>query len=133
MRFLSNLCNVGAGAVPAIVVAIPLAASAANFAGTWAFTGSLNYHGASTTTAPVCVLRQSGNVLAGTCKGPNFSGPANGTVNGRSIVLQWRGSNAAGVRAVAVMRGTWGADGVVRGTITSTGWPAAGILTGQKM
>jgi hypothetical protein len=31
------------------------------------------------------------------------------------------------------MRGTWGADGVVRGTITSTSWPAAGILTGQKM
>jgi hypothetical protein len=133
MRFLSPLRNLAAAAALVAVTALPLAADAANFAGTWAFTGSLNYHGKSSTTAPVCTLRQSGNTLAGSCKAPNFAGPATGTVSGRSIVLQWHATNAAGLKAVATMRGTWGADGVVRGTITSTSWPAAGILTGQKM
>lgn len=133
MRFLPTLRSLAAAAALVAVAAVPLAADAANFAGTWSFTGSVNYHGKSSTTAPVCQLRQSGNALAGSCKAPNFAGPVSGTVSGRSIVLQWSATNAAGFKALATMKGTWGADGVVRGTITSTSWPVPGVLTGQKM
>lgn len=133
MRLVSTVRNLAAATAIAAVAALPLAAGAANFAGTWAFTGSLNYHGTTSTTAPVCMLRQSGNVLAGSCKAPNFAGPMTGTVSGRNVVLQWHATNAAGFKAVATMRGTWGADGVVRGTMTSMSWPATGIFTGQRM
>ena len=113
-------------------VALPVAASAAGFAGTWSFTGTFTYRGSTYVTSPVCVLRQSGNALAGTCKGPNAIGPASGMVSGRSIMLQWHATNKTGHSGISTMRGTWGADGVVRGTITSTSTPGTGILTGQK-
>ncbi len=133
MHLLSMLRISAAAAAFAAVAALPLAASAASFAGTWTFTGTFAYRGASYVTAPVCVLRQSGNALAGSCKGPNAIGPANGSVNGRSIMLQWHATSTAGRSGVATLKGTWGADGVVRGTITSTSAPGVGVLTGQKV
>jgi len=121
----------------ALFVASPLAVQAATFAGTWAFTGTFVEKGGMYVTAPVCVLRQTGNMLAGSCKGPNAIGSANGTVNGRTIVLQWHAvsTNAAtrGRGGVSTLKGTWGSDGVVRGTIVSTSTPGTGVLTGQKV
>lgn len=132
MRLLSTLRTSAAVAGLVATIALPLTASAANFAGTWSFTGTFVGRGVTYTTAPVCVLRQSGNALAGTCKGPNAIGPANGTVNGRVIMLQWHATSNAGKSGVATMRGTMGADRVVRGTITSTSVSGVGNLTGQR-
>ncbi len=136
MRVFRTLRSLSLPLAVALAVA-PLAAEAASFAGTWTFTGTFVYRGAAYVTAPVCVLRQSGNELAGTCKGPNAIGSANGMVNGRAITLQWHAisTNPAtkGRGGTSTLRGTWGADGVVRGTIVSTSTPGTGILTGQKI
>ncbi|HEX3466717.1 MAG TPA: hypothetical protein VHT05_01300 [Candidatus Elarobacter sp.] len=132
MRLLSTLRTPAAVAALVAAAALPIAASAASFAGTWTFTGTFVLKNASYVTAPVCVLRQTGNALAGSCKGPNAIGSANGVVSGRTIMLQWHAIGKKG-SGVATMKGTWGADGVVRGTITSTQVPGVGTLTGQKV
>jgi hypothetical protein len=133
MRVLTKHRFARALAALAVFVTFPLAAQAASFAGTWTFTGTFSQNGGTYVTAPVCMLRQTGNLLAGSCRGPNAIGSANGTVNGRTIVLQWHATNAMGKSGVSTMRGTWGADGVVRGTIVSTSTPGTGVLTGQKV
>ncbi len=136
MRTLTTFRSTAVAAL-ALFVASPIVAEAASFAGTWTFTGTFVQNGGTYVTAPVCVLRQTGNALAGSCKGPNAIGSANGLVNGRAITLQWHAisTNPAtrGQGGVATLRGTWGADGVVRGTIVSTSTPGTGVLTGQKM
>jgi hypothetical protein len=133
MRVMTTLRSLAAPTALALAFAAPIAAEAANFAGTWTFTGTFVYRGSSYVTAPVCVLRQSGNALAGSCKGPNAIGSASGTVNGRAFTLQWHAIANTGRTGVSTLKGTWGADGVVRGTITSTSAPGIGVLTGQKV
>ena len=137
MRAVTTFRYPAALAAFALSIAVPIAADAASFAGTWSFTGTFVEKGATFVTAPVCVLRQTGNTLAGSCKGPNAIGSANGTANGRAITLQWHAisTNPAtkGRTGVSTLKGTWGADGVVRGTIVSTSTPGTGVLTGQKM
>jgi len=117
--------------------AAPLAASAANFAGTWAFTGTTVMRSATFVTSPVCLFRQMGDRLAGSCKGPNAIGSADGMVNGNAFVFQWHtiatSGPSKGRTGTATFKGTWNADGVVRGSVTSTSAPGTvGVLTGQK-
>lgn len=69
-----------------LALSTPLAAGAANVAGSWSFSGAM---APVETIAPVCVFRQSGNVIAGSCKGPAGIASAQGTVSGSSIVFQW--------------------------------------------
>lgn len=126
-----------AGALLAFALAAAAAgtAGAANFAGTWTVSGVLG-NPVVATSAPVCVFRQAGNAISGTCKGPNGIGAAAGSVNGRAILWRWRviATNANGLAGIATYRGTWGSDGVVRGNWTHSARPGAwGTFTAQKL
>jgi hypothetical protein len=110
-------------------------ADAADFAGTWSVSGRLG-NPVVATSAPVCVFRQTGNAISGTCKGPNAIGSVDGSVNGRAIFWQWHtiATNAFGLNGTATYRGAWGSDGVVRGTWTHSRRPGYyGPFTAQKV
>ena len=107
-------------------------ADAANFAGTWTFSGMM----ANAHSSPVCVFRQAGSKISGSCKGPNGIGSAAGTVNGTAILFQWHviPTNRLGLGGVATYHGRWGSDGVVRGTWTHSAVPReVGTFSGQKL
>jgi hypothetical protein len=107
-------------------------ASAANFAGTWTFSAIMP----NARTTPVCVFRQVGSRISGSCKGPNGIGSASGIVNGNAILFSWSHipTNAIGMRGTATYHGVWGSDGVVRGTwVDSAIRGESGTFTGQKI
>ena len=86
MRRRSTLRSASAFFGFAIAVTTPILAGAANFGGSWDFRGTML---PVETIAPVCVLRQSGSVIAGSCKGPAGIGSAQGSTSGSRVVLQW--------------------------------------------
>jgi hypothetical protein len=119
----------------AIVASSASIADAANFAGTWSVSGRLG-NPVVATSAPICVFRQSGNAIAGSCKGPNGIGSADGAVNGRAIIWRWHviATNSMGLHGTATYRGVWGSDGVIRGTWTHSRRPGyQGPFTAQKL
>ena len=114
----------------ALLFSLPAVVQAANFSGTWAASGTLGRQGSGVfvSTAPVCVFRQRGNAVSGTCKGPNAIGSALGAVRGFSIEWQWHdiATNPRGISGIATFRGTLGSDGVIRGDWTFS--PAPGYV-----
>jgi|SRR5450755_915759 hypothetical protein len=119
----------------AILVISPRIADAANFAGTWAVNGIMG-DPVFATIAPVCVFKQDGNKITGSCKGPNGLGSAEGAVDGEKIVWHWYriATNSVGVDGTATLKGVWGSDGVLRGTWTDSAAPdAGGTFTAQKL
>jgi hypothetical protein len=88
------------------------------------------------TSAPVCVFRQGGNAISGSCKGPNGIGSADGSVNGSAIYWRWHiiATNSRGLAGIATYHGVWGSDGVLRGTWTHSARSGAyGTFTAQKL
>ncbi|HEX3466735.1 MAG TPA: hypothetical protein VHT05_01390 [Candidatus Elarobacter sp.] len=114
-----RLALVSALAASGLLAAPPSpAAAAAGFAGTWSISGTLASHGVIGKVSPVCVFRQSGDVIAGTCRGPNGIGSASGVVNGNRIQFSWHSvrTTSIGVTGTETFHGTLGGDGVVRGS-----------------
>ena len=134
---IAKLVYASALAAFALVASAPAPADAANFAGTWAVSGTIFSGGVVVaTSAPVCVFRQSGNAISGSCKGPNGIGSADGSVNGRAIAWRWHiiATTSIGLAGIATYRGVWGSDGVVRGTWTHSRRPgASGPFTAQHL
>jgi hypothetical protein len=119
----------------AIVASSASIANAANFAGTWAVSGTLG-NPTVATSAPVCVFRQNGNAISGSCKGPNGIGSAVGSVNGRAILWRWNiiATTSMGLAGTATYHGVWGSDGVIRGTWTHSRRPGYyGPFTAQHL
>lgn len=104
----------------ALAVSAPLVAGAANFAGSWSFSGASR----AETIAPVCVFRQSGSVIAGSCKGPAGIGSAQGSVNGSSIMFQWTRIATSRLQrnSVVTFRGVSNGS-TMRGTFTDSADP----------
>jgi hypothetical protein len=104
---------------------------AANFSGTWSVSGTMTSATSIAKVSPVCTLRQSGDALSGTCRGPNGVGAATGELNGARILFQWHvaRTNSIGMSGVATFHGALGPDGVIRGTWTFSGFPATGTFT----
>jgi hypothetical protein len=135
MNVIAKLRYAGALVGFALVASSAGIADATNFAGTWTVAGTLG-NPVIATSAPVCIFRQGGNAISGTCKGPNGIGSADGSVNGRAIYWRWHiiATNPNGLAGIATYRGVWGSDGVVRGTWTHTARPGVGgIFTAQKL
>jgi hypothetical protein len=111
-------------------------ADAANFTGTWSFNGTIVFRNGYSNASPICILRQAGSNISGTCKGPNGIGAAAGIVNGNAILLRWNHipTTSLGLRGIATFHGAWGADGVIRGTWMDTALGSAvGNFTAQKV
>jgi hypothetical protein len=120
MNFSNTLRYASASLGLALIVSIPQLAGAANFAGSWSFSGSSR----AETIAPVCVFRQSGNVIAGSCKGPAGIGSASGTANGGAIVFQWTRIATSRLQrnSVVTLRGVSNGS-AIRGTFTDSADP----------
>lgn len=137
MNMIAKIGYAGALAVFAVVGSAAAPADAASFAGSWAVSGTL-FAGSVVvgTSAPVCVFRQSGNTIAGSCKGPNGIGSVDGSVSGRAIVWRWHviATTSIGLAGIATYRGVRGIDGVVRGSWTHSRRPgASGPFTAQHV
>jgi len=118
----------------ALAVSIPGVASAANFAGVWSFSGAMG-NPAVETIAPVCVFRQSGDTLTGSCKGPAGIGSVTGGgVNGVRMTFRWNriATSAAQRNGVITFFGVAGASGI-RGTWTDSYRPGGvGVFVGRR-
>jgi hypothetical protein len=122
-------------AVCALVMLAPLMARADNFAGTWAVSGTLG-DPVVARVSPVCVFKQDGDALQGSCKGPNGLGAASGAVDGAKITFQWNhvATTSQGMTGTSTFKGVLGGDGFVRGTWITSGIPNAwGTFTMQRV
>ena len=132
MNLPIKLRSAGALAGFALILSNSGIAEAANFAGSWAVAGTMR-NGA--TTAPVCVFRQVGNKVAGTCKGPSGIGSAAGVVSGSAIVWRWNRIATARIQVngIVIYKGVWGAAGL-RGTWTDSASPGyVGTFSARKV
>jgi hypothetical protein len=88
------------------------------------------------TIAPVCVFRQSGNTLAGSCKGPAGIGSVTGGgVNGARITWRWNriATSSAQVNSVVTFFGLLGPRGIT-GTFKDSYRPGGtGVFSGYKV
>lgn len=99
-------------------------ASADGFAGTWTVHGVLGNPPVAQAT-PVCVFRQAGDRISGTCRGPNGIGAADGVASGNTIIWHWHiiATTSVGMPGVATFSGTLDPDGYIRGTWRHSSMP----------
>lgn len=137
MKLLTKLCLMSFFAGTALGFTVLGAAAGSNFAGTWAIHGQMGDENGGMWISPVCTLKQDGNEIHGTCKGPNAFGTASGAVDGEKILLTWKraATNSIGHDSISTLKGTLGDDGIIRGTWTDTLAPEdlTGDWTGQKV
>jgi hypothetical protein len=110
-------------------------ADGANFAGTWAITGTLVGDGGKETIAPTCTFKVSGEQLSGSCKSGNAMGSIDGSVSGSSIVWHWDRIATAdtNVDATLTFRGQVGDDGILRGEFKDSNYgDNVGTFVGLK-
>jgi len=126
-------------AVATLTALAPLAAAAQaqapDLSGAWQITGEINAGAATAKAAPLCTLKQTGAQLSGGCEGPRAKGTATGLISGRHVAWQWHATSKAiiGVSGLTSFDGDLGADGVIRGTWTTTQLPGAkGTFSAQR-
>jgi len=123
MRVITSLCAV----LAASLAAAPIAANAADFAGTWKVNGSMKQPRGALVLDAVCQFQQAGVVLRGACKGPTGEGPALGKLISPTKV-EWQcdvtPTAPDGFRGAIRFDGVMGADGVVRGEFAISTAPA---------
>jgi hypothetical protein len=136
MKLIARICLASAVVGFALFLFTPGIAQASNFAGTWAVSGALG-DPVIATTAPVCVFKQDGNKISGSCKGPNALGSAEGAIDDNIIVWHWDriATNEAQVDGTVTFGGKLGSDGVIRGEWKDSAAPddAVGTITAQKV
>ena len=122
----------------AAVITSPAMINAANFAGTWAVSGSMDTPDGAMRVSPVCAFKQDGDRITGTCKGPSYLGSVEGAVDGEHIVWHWYGIAKNDVQTPNVtttFKGELGDDGFIRGVWTNSIVPegASGEFTAQRV
>jgi hypothetical protein len=112
----------------------PSVAAAANFAGSWAISGTIGNPVIATAT-PNCTFQQNGVTISGSCEGPGSKGPVDGVVDGSTIVWHWHmvAKTSTGFGGVATFTGALGPDGNISGTWThSAVTGVTGTFTAQR-
>jgi hypothetical protein len=135
MRGIVKL-GVGAAIGLALAISSPARADEVDFSGAWSVSGRIITGNLLTYVSPVCVFRQAGDQLTGSCKGPNGAGSASGVIDGADISWQWHmiATTAVGLNGLSTFRGTLGRDRVIRGSWTFSHLPnASGGFTAQRM
>jgi hypothetical protein len=108
------------------ILGLSAVAQAASYAGSWVLRGAIMGRGTYIETiAPVCVFRQDGDEIQGTCKGSAGLGSVEGAVDGSTIVFHWNriGTTSEQFTSTLTFKGVWGADGIIRGEWTDTAFP----------
>ena len=98
-----------------------------DFSGKWSLSGQIIAGRTLMSFAQICDLKQTGDQLAGPCRGPNGSCSAVGVVNGSAVDLTCRttNTNAPNLAGVSTFHGALGADEIVRGSCGHSRFPGA--------
>jgi hypothetical protein len=98
-----------------------------DFSGKWSLSGQLVAGRMFMSFAQICDLKQTGDQLAGPCRGPNGGCSAVGVVNGASVDLTCRTSytDSPNLAGVSIFHGALGGDEIVRGSCTHSRFPGA--------
>jgi hypothetical protein len=123
----------------AFLAICPGLARAADFGGSWSVSATRTVaanrgDSALETASPVCVFKQTGNAVTGSCKGPAAVGAADGTVSDQTIIWHWHriAVTWGGATGTATFTGARGPDGVISGTWTDdTGRGGNGVFTAR--
>ncbi|HLJ83612.1 MAG TPA: hypothetical protein VKT51_05510 [Candidatus Eremiobacteraceae bacterium] len=133
MRPAATACMASALSGLAILISAN-AAAAANFAGTWAVSGTIGNPVIALAT-PNCTFKQDGDTISGACEGPGSKGTADGVVDGTTIVWHWHAvaKTKTGLSGEAVFTGVMGTDGSISGTWTHSAVTGmSGKFTAQR-
>jgi hypothetical protein len=98
-----------------------------DFSGKWSLSGQIIAGRTFMSFAQICDLKQTGDQLAGPCRGPNGGCSAVGVINGASMDLTCRTShtNSPNLAGVSTFHGALGKDEIVRGESTHSRFPGA--------
>jgi hypothetical protein len=98
-----------------------------DLSGKWSLSGQILGRGSVMSFAQICDLKQTGDQLAGPCRGPNGGCSAVGVVNGANVDLTCRTTftNNQNLAGVSTFHGAMGADEMVRGSCTHSRVPGA--------
>jgi hypothetical protein len=118
--FVLAILMVGAGASS-------VQAQETDLSGKWSLSGQIIAGRLFMSFAQICDLKQTGDQLAGPCRGPNGGCSAVGVVNGANVDLTCRTSytNAPNLAGVSTFHGALGGDEMVRGSCTHSRFPGA--------
>jgi hypothetical protein len=118
--FVLAVLTVGAGACG-------VQAQETDLSGKWSLSGQIIAGRLFMSFAQICDLKQTGDQLAGPCRGPNGGCSAVGVVNGANVDLTCRTSytNAPNLAGVSTFHGALGGDEMVRGSCTHSRFPGA--------
>jgi hypothetical protein len=96
-----------------------------DFTGRWVLSGQIIAGRSFMSFAQVCDLKQSGDQVAGPCRGPNGGCSAVGVVNGTKVDLTCRttNTNSPELAGVLTVHGELGADEIVRGPCSHSRLP----------
>jgi hypothetical protein len=111
--FVLTILQVGA-------VASGVKAQELDLSGKWSLSGQILGRGSVMNFAQICDLKQTGDQLAGPCRGPNGGCSIVGVVSGANVDLTCRttGTNNPTLAGVLTIQGAMGADEMVRGSCT---------------
>jgi hypothetical protein len=116
--------------VAALLIVSPVYGARAqqfDFSGKWSLSGQLIAGRNFMSFAQICDLRQTGDQLAGPCRGPNGGCSAVGVVAGASLDMTCRTSftNTPSLAGVSTFHGAVDGNGIVRGSCTQSRFPGA--------
>ena len=102
-------------------------AQEADFSGKWSLSGQIIAGRNFMSFGQICDLKQTGDQLAGPCRGPNGGCSAVGVVSGASVDFTCRTSstNNPSLAGVSTFHGALGGDEIVRGSCNHSRFPGA--------
>jgi hypothetical protein len=114
-------------ALSVVAAARSAQAQQVDFSGKWSLSGQIIAGRNFMSFAQICDLKQTGDQLAGPCRGPNGGCSAVGVINGASVDLTCRTSytNSPNLAGVSTFHGALGKDEIVRGECTHSRFPGA--------
>jgi hypothetical protein len=127
MNSIGRICATAAALGFAFAISAPARADETDLSGKWSVSGQMIAGSMFMSFAQICDLKQTGDQIAGPCRGPNGGCSAVGVVNGANIDLTCRTSytNSPNLAGVSTLHGAVGADGIVRGSYTHSKFPGA--------
>jgi hypothetical protein len=102
-------------------------AQQSDFSGKWSLSGQVIAGRNFMSFAQICDLKQTGDQLAGPCRGPNGGCSAVGVISGGNVDMTCRTSftNSPNLAGVSTFHGALGADAIVRGSCSHSRLPGA--------
>jgi hypothetical protein len=102
-------------------------AQQADFSGKWSLSGQIIAGRKFISFAQICDLKQTGDQLAGPCRGPNGGCSAIGVISGANVDMTCRTSftNNPNLAGISTFHGALGTDEIVRGSCSHSRFPGA--------